>query len=154
MPGILTFIVDDTLKAIVEHARTSPSRNPSYDELYDPACRKDGKEPEDGTFPTVDDVDPDKIPFGIWLVKDRGVYLMSPGNPNLKAPTGDESLVAYAIEANPNDDDCWETARSIMGGDDCVEKIDLPFFERAIARGMTRIVIAVTDAQISLGAEI
>lgn len=152
MPGILTFVVDDRLRAIVQHARTAPTRSPSYAELYDPACRKDGKEPAEDVFPTSDDVDPGKIPHGLWLVKDSGVYVMSPGNPRLADPAGQGSLVAYAIEADPRNEDCWDMARQIMGGDDCVEKISLDFFEKAIEDGLGRIIVKVTATQIALSA--
>ena len=152
MAGNLTFLVDDTLRAIVEHARNSPTRSPNYAELYDPACRKDGKEPAEDVFPTHEDVDPAKIPYGLWLVKDRGVYLMSPGNPRLQDPNGHGSLVAYALEANPASDDCWDMARAIMGGDDCVEKIDLAFIEKAIKDGLSRIIVTVSPTGIDLNA--
>lgn len=153
MAGTLTFIVDDTLREIVAHARSASERRPSYSELYDPACRKDGKVPPDDVFPTSDDIDMTKVSVGLWLVKDQGVYLMSPGTPPLQKQSGDGNLVAYAIEADPKFEDEWyDVARQIMGGDDCVEKIDLDFFERAIADRCPNIYIDVTEQQISIHA--
>ena len=150
MSGTLTFPIDDTLKAIVEHARNAPERKPNFAELYDPDCRKDGKEPADDVFPSEDDIDPSKIPFGLWLVKDQGVYLMSPGRPGLDREDGKGNLVSYALEAHPADEGCWDAARAIMGGDDCVEKLDLEFFEKAIAANHSAILVIVTPTDLSL----
>ncbi len=145
MPGILTFIVDEDLKAIVEHARAAVHRNACYVELYDPECRKDGRTPEDGKFADPDDVDEGKIPPGLWLVADRGVYLMSPGKPGLAAPSGEGSLVSYAVECNPVDAHCYDSKTSIMGGDDGVDKIGLEVFEEAIRSGAAAVSIEVTS---------
>ncbi|MFZ3482178.1 DUF3085 domain-containing protein [Sphingomonas sp. 3-13AW] len=147
MAGILTFLVDDTLRTIVHHARNSPTRRPCYAELYDPACRKDGKEPDGATYPSQDDVDPAKIPAGLWLVKDQGVYLMSPGEPFLKNRSGDSGMVAYAFEAGPDD---YDMARAIMGGDDGVDKIGLDVFEAAIKLGNPKVFIHVSDTELSV----
>lgn len=155
MPGILTFVVDDRLKAIVAHARNAPARKPNYADLYDPDLRLDGKEPADDVFPTSDEIDESQIPHGLWLVKDRGVYLMSPGSPHLPDKEGsDSSLVAYAREADPADEDCYDAARSIMGGDDGCDRIDLEFFEQAIAQGMGTVLIQVGETSLSLFANV
>lgn len=151
MPGFLTFPLDDTLKTIVAHARSAPTRKPNYADLYEPDLRRDGKEPADGVFPSADDIDPAKIPHGLWLVKDRGVYLMSPGEPHLPDVDGSKSsMVAYALEANPADEDCYDAARSIMGGDDGCDRLDLEFFEQAIAQGMGAVLVEVSDTSLSL----
>lgn len=145
MPGILTFNIDEDLKAIVEHARAAVLRNACYEELYDPECRRDGKTPEEGKFPEPDDIDEEKIPPGLWLVADRGVYLMSPGKPGLNARNGEGSLVSYAVECNPSDDHCYDSKTSIMGGDDGVDKIGLEVFEEAIRSGAVAVIIEVTS---------
>lgn len=152
MAGTLTFPVTDDLKAIVDHARTAPTRRPNYVELFDPAIRKDGKEPAEGEWPEQDDVDPERIPHGLWLVYDRGVYLMSPGDPMLPSHDGKGSLVAYAVECDPKNEDWWDAKRSIVGGDDGVDKLDLGFFEAAIARGAKEIRVVVTETQLKLEA--
>lgn len=150
MSGILTFTVDDVLKKIVKHARDATLRYACYAELYDPQCRKDGKAPEGDRFPQADDVDEEKIPPGLWLVADRGVYLMSPGKPGLTAPSGEGSLVSYAVECNPADDHCYDSKTSIMGGDDGVDKIGLEVFEEAIRTGAVAVIIEVTNDSLKI----
>lgn len=153
MPGTLTFVVDDRLKAIVAHARNAPGRKPTYADLYDPDMRIDGKAPAEDAFPRSEEIDESRIPHGLWLVKDRGVYIMSPGTPHLPSPGDPESsLVAYALEADPADEGCYDTARSIMGGDDGCDRIDLDFFEGAITLGMSTVLIGVDENSLSLAA--
>jgi hypothetical protein len=86
-----------------------------------------------------DDIDGKKIPAGLWLVGDQGVYLMSNGKtpplgPDEEAtydpavdPDGGKSeppKVLYANEVNPKtlDFDTWyDNKRASFGGDDGVE---------------------------------
>ena len=150
MAGTLTFTIDDTLKAIVAHATSAAVLKPTFSELYDPALRKDGKEPDDDAAPTASDLDPTLIPRGLWLVMDQGVYLMSPGDPMLAKPEGEGSLVSYAAECNPADDGWWEAKRSIVGGDDGVDKLDLAFFQEAINDGAKAVVVQVSETQLRL----
>lgn len=150
MAGTLTFPVDDTLKAIVAHARSSATLRPTFAELYDPTLRLDGKEPGDDASPTQADVDPARIPRGLWLVMDQGVYLMSPGEPMLAKPDGKGSVVSYAQECNPADEGWWDAKRQIVGGDDGVDKLDLEFFEDAIADGAKAVMVQVSMTQLRL----
>lgn len=150
MAGTLTFAVDDTLKAIIDHARTSTVVKPTFGELYDPGIRLDGKEPDDGASPTQADLDPAKIPRGVWMVMDQGVYLMSPGDPMLMKPDGKGSIVSYALECNPADDGWWDAKRQIVGGDDGVDKLDLEFFEEAIRDGAKAVMIQVSATALRL----
>ncbi|VIO80096.1 DUF3085 domain-containing protein [Bradyrhizobium ivorense] len=54
----------------------------------------------------------------VLLVHDQGVYLMSNGEPR-DIVSGQSSFVAYAHGCHPiADDDWWETARALVGGDD------------------------------------
>lgn len=61
---------------------------------------------------------------GLFLVHDEGVYLMSNGEPG-DVDSGEMRLyVAYAQGCNPDkDDDWWDTARELVGGDDFADII-------------------------------
>ena len=66
---------------------------------------------------------------GLWLVGDRGVYLM----PNT---TGNAFTVVYARECDPTKLDFetwWANKRASFGGDDGVEFIDLKDIDRLVA---------------------
>jgi hypothetical protein len=153
MAGILTFTVSDDLKAMVAHTRAAARLRPMFAELYDPALRLDGREPgNDDPCPTQEDIDPIRIPKGLWLVMDDGVYLMSPADPALPGRDGKANLVVYARECDPAHDGWWEAKTAIVGGDDGVDKLDLEFFEEAIAGGATTILAEVSDTSLSLTA--
>lgn len=68
---------------------------------------------------------------GLLFVHDHGVYIMSNGRPrdtvdNNDTTEGGNAHVVYAKYCNPNvDEDFWENARDLVGGDDFVEF--LPF---------------------------
>ncbi|MYE02253.1 MAG: DUF3085 domain-containing protein [Alphaproteobacteria bacterium] len=73
----------------------------------------------------------------LWLVKDEGIYLMSPGiHPE---PHGDRSArapVAYASGFDPTRDDrmaVWDRARDAVGGDDFAEAVPLEWVDAALA---------------------
>lgn len=145
MSGTLTFMLDDNLKAIIAHARSAPEITPNFAELVDPACRFDGREPILGVNISAKDVDHAKLTRGLWLVKDDGVYLMSPGNPHLPGQDGRNNAIAYAVETNPADEDCHHMATAIMGGDDGCDKIDLDLFETAVRMNARAVTVNVTD---------
>lgn len=125
----LTFAIDDRLKQIVAHAAA-----------HDAA-------PYFGR----------KIGRSLYFVKDQGAYLMSAGSPGLIDPDGKTStsqLVQYAKAHNPNLPDCdYEHTRSVCGGDDFGEPIEVEFFEKAIATGASTIIIGLTDDNFDLSAE-
>ncbi|WP_429817342.1 DUF3085 domain-containing protein [Ensifer sp. B1-9] len=67
---------------------------------------------------------------GLWLVGDRGVYLMSNG----KLPDGARPLVVYAEECDPRTTDDWfDVKRRTFGGDDGVDFIDAEQLEAMMA---------------------
>ena len=74
----------------------------------------------------------------LWLVKDAGVYLMSPGI-HPEARPGDRSArapVAYAVGFDPTRDDrmaVWDRARDAVGGDDFAEAVPLEWVDAALA---------------------
>ena len=148
MSGTLTFLVDDTLKAIIEHSRAATDRNPSYEQMLDPDLMKPGCE-----VGLADSVDRSKIPAALMFVKDTGIYLMSNGMPALKKEGENSSLVSYALEADPikDPDGYYGEARRIAGGDDFVETLDLEIFEEALANDAGAIIIEMSESSMSIG---
>ncbi|MYE82130.1 MAG: DUF3085 domain-containing protein [Gammaproteobacteria bacterium] len=74
----------------------------------------------------------------LWLVKDEGIYLMSPGVHPEPEP-GDRPArapVAYASGFDPTRDDrmaVWDRARDAVGGDDFAEAIPAEWVDAAVA---------------------
>lgn len=144
-------------RRLLDHSKASTERSPTYDQLYDGQFRRDGKDADldklsADNFPTAADVDPAKVPPGLWLVGDNGIYLMSNGLPALR-PEQERSanVVAYAAEADPktNPDGWWEVKRSAFGGDDGVVFLELAFAEGLFARGRDgRICVLLTPTQV------
>ena len=73
----------------------------------------------------------------LWLVKDEGVYLMSPGiDPDAKRTQRTPAPVSYASGFDPTRDDrmaVWDRARDAVGGDDFAEDIPLEWVDAALA---------------------
>ena len=74
----------------------------------------------------------------LWLVKDEGIYLMSPGiHPD--AETEERPArppVAYASGFDPTRDDrmaVWDRARDAVGGDDFAEAVPLEWVDVALS---------------------
>lgn len=114
-----TFCVDDTLEAILRHAESTSDHGSSFE----------------GPLPSPH----------IALVKDDGIYLMSPAQPPLLAEDGKKRLVAYAHETKPEAADRWEQARAIAGGDDFVEYFPAADFRKMLDDGAEKILIDFTD---------
>ena len=74
----------------------------------------------------------------LWLVKDEGIYLMSPGI-DPAAPSGESAPrppVCYAVGFDPTRDErmaVWDRARDAVGGDDFAEEVPLAWVEAALA---------------------
>ena len=128
---------------LLDHSKAATECSPTCDLLYEGRFCRDGKDADlnsisASNFPTADDVDPTKIPAGLWLVGDHGIYLMSNGRPPLRPEAGESlNIVAHAPEADPriNPEGWWEAKRAAFGGDDGVVFLELPFVEGLIARG-------------------
>jgi hypothetical protein len=75
---------------------------------------------------------------GLWLVGDRGVYLMSNGKPHLQKPGAepDHSIVVYAEECNPDKDPdgWWDAKQAYYGGDDGFDTILIADIDHLLAR--------------------
>ena len=92
---------------------------------------------------------------GLWLVHDQGVYLMSPGIPHLEREDSHEAhKVVYAEGCSPKDDDFWEEARSLVGGDDFVEHIPIDTWDKMFSRKapLVRIELVLTEKSLSVTA--
>ena len=136
------------VRRLLDHSRAAATRRPTMDQLFEGRFRKDGQDvdldrlPIDA-WPTAADIDPSKLPAGLWLVGDQGVYLMSNGGPGLLIdPSGTANVVAHAAEADPakQPDSWWEVKRISFGGDDGVTFLDLGFAEALIQAGRSGMV--------------
>ena len=150
---ILTFDANaahDLLKA----SRNSKNRRPVMDQFCNPEFWRDDLDPakrtqmleglEKNGYPSgieEKDVDPAKIPAGIWLAGDKGVYLMS------NAPIEDVRKagikhVVYAREVNPETMKThdWQIAKEAsFGGDDGCDFIDEKTLEQALGNDTLKI---------------
>lgn len=123
--GNLTFswksvkgLVDSSLVAAPEHRRTV------FADLCTPELFKAGATVDDGMVRSGEDLDASKIPLGLVLVGDEGVYLMS-GNEQ-------DKTVLYANECNPKTmafDTWWSAKQAIYGGDDGADRLDMHIFK-------------------------
>jgi len=143
------------VQRLLAHAKNAPEHRPTFDQMCDGQFRRDGTTFDfDGSsaeFPTSEDVDPAKIPAGLWLVGDRGVYLMSNGAPPLLLSGSSSShVVAYAAECDPRSPGgWWDVKRAAFGGDDGTVFLEASFIEGLIARGRVESVcLDVTPEQV------
>lgn len=124
--GRLVFKIDETLRSIVEHA-ASHAPGTCYGE---PIER-----------------------HSVFLVKDRGVYLMSAAAESQKtgkqAPE-DVVVVKYAEHHDPKQGETWDLDRLVCGGDDFAEPIDVKAFKAAIDEGAQEILIDLTATSLSV----
>ena len=120
------------VEKLVEHVRQCEAHLPTFGQMLEPQYHKPGNEVAEGDFPRAEDIDLTKVPAGLHLVKDRGVYLMSNGSPRLPGDA-EYNFVAYAEGYNPSVDafDEWyDNARVYLGGDDFVEHIDVDWWDQ------------------------
>lgn len=89
----------------------------------------------------------------VILVHDQGVYLMSNGTPPDLLKEGEpRRYCAYAEGCHPEkNDDWWDTARDLVGGDDFAET--LPWarqMKEALDKGATHIVVKMSTRRLEL----
>ncbi len=70
------------VRRLLDHSKAATERSPSSISSTRVGSGATARTPTSTTstadnFPTADDVDPTKIPPGLWLVGDQGIYLMS-----------------------------------------------------------------------------
>jgi hypothetical protein len=96
----------------------------------------------------------DKIPPGLNLVHDQGIYLMSNGFPAL--PQGENVVYAEGCEPDPErNPDWWDHCRELVGGDDFVDYLPAKLFiglgrGRAAAGRVVEIEVRPTEWGISV----
>lgn len=138
MAGTLTFNVGQ-VRRLLGHAKAATEHQPSYEDLFEPSFHLGGKVKKDKNgWPDSENIDRTKVPAGLMLVADNGVYLMSNGTPSLLVEEGKpNNVVAYARESDPTSsdggDDWYDAKRRIMGGDDCVITMESRMFEPVLA---------------------
>lgn len=139
---ILHFSIPDVRK-LLDHSKNAPSHVPNMEQRYSGEFLKAGiPKPKDFDFNIKDeDLDYSKIPAGLWIVGDQGVYLMSNGNPHFHNPNNPEnpksSFVVYAKECDPHKlpfDEWYENKRAAFGGDDGSEFISAETIEEWFMR--------------------
>lgn len=117
------------VRRILEHAQNSDTHCPTFGQCMDGRYRIDGRDWDRsnglGSL-SVKQVDKGKVPAGLHLAGDQGVYLMSNGEPPQQDPAHEDThaVVSYALGINPEvDADWYEAKRSMFGGDDGLEFI-------------------------------
>jgi len=134
-------------RALLEVSKASENRRPNFVQLCDPDLWRDDLRPdrraelaksleEDGYPAGISeaDIDPAKLPAGLWIVGDQGVYLMS-NAPIAEVKVAGHKHVAYAREVDPETmgvDDWWEAKRRSFGGDDGADFVDAETLEQAL----------------------
>lgn len=126
------------VRELLEHARSCKEHAPTFGQLMDPALRFDGKAPESLQDLRSGDVDHSLVPYGLHLVGDHGVYLMSNGTPHLPG-TKTRNRVVYAHGINPEvDEDFYDAKHDLFGGDDGVIDIDGKAVDMLLQRATSR----------------
>jgi hypothetical protein len=149
MAGVLKFEAREVARVIAA-AKKAKEHHLSYEELWDESMHLGGVLKLDaGGQPDLSNIDPAKRRPRLWLVKDRGVYLMS----NAVVPEGRRAAVTYADGLSPGDE-YYDMARSIMGGDDCVIPLPLNDFEDLLEHGAVVIRVRVTEESVQIAAEV
>ncbi|WP_019025370.1 MULTISPECIES: DUF3085 domain-containing protein [unclassified Thioalkalivibrio] len=122
------------LRPLIEHTRKAAKWQPTFAERIDYLLQSGEAKNEDEAFRVCSDPERDWSAAGspgIFLVGDRGVYMMSSGLPDLIDPAkgSPHRQVAYAKGADPDADPEWYDLKvATFGGDDGVDKIPLDFF--------------------------
>jgi hypothetical protein len=109
---MLFIFIDATVAQLIEQAQKAKLHIPTYDQSYEML----GDDWIGGKVKAETIMD--KIPAGLHLVKDQGVYLMSNGDS--AKPVSETGLICYAEGFGP----CGPH----IGGDDFVEHIPLTVF--------------------------
>ena len=127
----------EQVAGLAAHARGAPARRMTIDQRI----RIYGEENADVVQPGEEF----RAPPCLWLVKDEGIYLMSPGfDPDAPRRPGERAPLAYAVGFDPKRQDrldVWERARDAVGGDDFSDEIPLEWVDAAIASRAPQFVI-------------
>lgn len=123
-----------TARRLLAHSVAAAARGTTMGQLFEGACRRDGLDvdPDGDRMPGAGEADPSKVPPGLWLVGDQGVYLMSNGTPGLR---GRDGAADAAVAAETRGEGAHEAKRASFGGDDGVEFLDAAMIAEALALG-------------------
>ena len=130
------------VRTLLAHSEAAAERAPTMEQLFEGKLRHDGKDidpaglkPED--WPVQADVDPAKVPAGLWLVGDQGVYFLSNGRPRLPpSPGASGNAVARSEETDSaRNPDSWYDAKVAAFGDDGVVFLAAAFVRAMLERG-------------------
>lgn len=118
---------------LLAHSLEATARRAALDQMLDPAYHLRTLKP--GTWPSPEDIDATRIPAGLWLVGDEGVYLMSNGLPGFQREADGKSLIAYAREADPTaNPEAWHSVKcASFGGDDGCEFLSADSMKAALS---------------------
>jgi len=125
------------IKELLEHSRAAEKRSPTYAQMFEGAYRFDGKNVNIESLEDLEDwpqspeVNPKKLPPGLCLVGDQGVYFMSNATLNLRSTAGASYRVAKAFETDSKiEPDQWYNNKvASFGGDDGTEFATEAFLE-------------------------
>lgn len=155
----------DHLRKLLQLSRKTEARTPILEQVVTPTYwRRDldkdraallrAEVAKDGFAFSArsEDVDPARLPVGLILVGDQGVYIMSQAPSDAVKATG-ISHVAYAREADPTTlafDDWWDAKRASFGPDDGTEFLPADMLDAAFALGTQTVTLDVTPDGIGL----
>lgn len=133
-----TFDADHLLE-LLALSEAAAKRRPTFTQLLEPDLWSDDMDAERrsealkiieaGGLPRIhgEDIDDQKVPAGLMLVGDEGIYFMSNAmSDEVEALRAEGRHVAYARETDPklmSEEDAYHNKRAIFGGDDGVEFI-------------------------------
>lgn len=140
---IISFYADKVAHLAQLSIDNPDHRRPSFEQRYSMAMLRDDlsaerradleAKAEDGFCFEIknDDLDLKKIPAGVWVVGDAGIYIMS--NISMQTPGLVTTPIEHAVQSHETDvrnvgpDGQWEAKCDIFGGDDGVIFIDAEF---------------------------
>lgn len=131
-----TFDADHLLE-LLALSEAATRRRPTFTQMLDPTCWREDMDRarltaavealESDGLPNIhgEDIDDTKVPAGLMLVGDEGIYFMSNGmSDEVEALRAEGRHVAYARETDPklmSQEEAYQNKRAIFGGDDGVE---------------------------------
>jgi hypothetical protein len=141
MSGVVKFPMAGVrrLWTATENAKT---REPLYGQRIDPQYWKPGATPSADYEKLDDHVEQAKLPVGFWLCHDDGLYLLSNGDRAQHEPV-------YAEGMGPGME-TWDFIRSVVGGDDFAEFVDVGWARQAWEAGDTHLCILVSPEDFRL----
>ncbi len=130
MADALSFDMDDVLR-LYDHARGAGRHWVTLEQALDLLGETEFRWPSESELRELEG----RAPPALHLVMDRGVYLMSSGIPHQPDPARpgdpDARLVVYAEGFDPNEDDWYDAAHALLGGDDFAHALPLELLKPA-----------------------